>query len=275
MSFRAYLCVKERSATYRRKGTRPTKRKHMSDEIEESVEQTEEIAENAQAAPPAEESKGADEVQKAEAFAKRSKDDQDRNWKEARRKMQELERRAQEQEEVIKKLSVVPQANEDDELDKLGDEDIVTKAQAKKLAAKMAEQIAMKVIKEREASTYEERLQLKYPDFNQVVTKENIEILKENEPELAESLSYYPDPYKQAIAAYKLLRKAGIGETETVGNLSSKEKEKAIKNGQKPISVNAVTKQSAIGNAHMFENGLTAELKASLYKEMKEAAKRA
>lgn len=245
----------------------------MSDEVEEIVEQVEGQPEVAQAADPAEESKNAQELQKAEAFAKKSKDDQDRNWKEARRKMQELESKSREQEEVIKKLTAPTPQKEDDELEKLGDDDIVTKAQARKMAAKMAEEIAQKVIHRREAENVGERLQLKYPDFDQVVTKENIETLKEHEPELAESLSYYPDPFKQGIAVYKLMKRAGIGETEIVGN--SKEKDKAIKNSQKPVSVNAVTKQSAIGNAHMFENGLTPELKANLLKEMREAAKRA
>jgi len=242
----------------------------MSDEENASVEQ-----ETAQAVLPADESKSAEEMQKAEAFAKKSKeDDQDRNWKEARRKMQELERKAREQEELIQRLSVPKNAVEEDELDKLGDEDIVTKAQARKLAAKMAEEIAQKVIKQREASTVDERLQIKYPDFAQVVTKENIELLKETEPELAESLGYNPDPYKQGIAVYKLLKKAGIGIDEMKAQAPSKEKEKAIQNSQKPVSVNAVTKQSAIGNAHLFENGLTPELKKTLWKEMQEASKR-
>lgn len=246
----------------------------MSEEVEEIVETQEETQET-QAADPAEESKRAEEVQKAEAFAKKSQDDQERNWKEARRKMQDLELKAREQEEVIRRLTAPAAPKEDDELDKLGDEDIVTKRQAIKLASKMAESIAQKVIKEREATTVDERLSLKYPDFAQVVTKENIELLKENEPELAESLSYNPDPFKQGVAAYKLLKKAAIGGTEQMSNSSMKEKDKAVKNSQKPVSVNAVTKQSAIGNAHMFENGLTPELKASLLKEMKEAAKRA
>lgn len=240
----------------------------MSDEVEESVEQ-----EIAQAAAPAEESSNAQEMQKAQAFAKKSQDDQDRNWKEARRKMQELEARVREQDELIRKQSA-PKP-EEDELSKLGDEDIITYGQHKKATAKLAKEIAAQVIKEHEASTVDERLNLKYPDFAQVVTKENIELLKENEPELAESLSYYPDPFKQGIAVYKLLKKAGVTEGEVVANTSTKEKERATKNSQKPVSVNAVTKQSAIGNAHMFENGLTPELKASLLKEMKEASKRA
>lgn len=241
----------------------------MTDENPEGVEQ--EIVQ--EAIPSATEEPSAEELQKAEAFAKKSQNDQDRNWKEARRKMQELEAKAKEQEELIKKLTTQPSI-EDDELDKLGDEDIVTKRQVKKLASKMAEEIAHKIVRQKEAATVDERLQLKYPDFAEIVTEENIEFLKQNEPELAESLSYYPDPYKQGVAVYKLLKKAGVTESKDMPTMPYKEKEKAIKNGQKPVSVNAVTKSSAIGNASMFENGLTPELKASLLKEMREAAKR-
>lgn len=240
----------------------------MPDETKEGVEETE----VAQADPTAESNDSAEEKQKAETFAKKS-EDQDRNWKETRRKMQELERRAKDQDEIIAQLKAPPRAiHEVDELDKLGDEDIVTKGQAKKLAAKMAEEIAQRVIQQRENSTVEERLNIKFQDFNQVVTRENIELLKETEPELAMSLSHNTDPYSQGIAAYKLLKRLGIGEEE-VSKEPVREKQKAIANSQKPLSVNAVTKTSAIGNAHMFENGLTDELKKSLRKEMAQAIK--
>lgn len=242
----------------------------MEDETQEVEEKVEETA---QAVPPAESNDAAEEVQKAKTFAKKSEDYRDRNWTEARRKMQELEKKASEQEEVIKRLSAPASTKDDDDLDKLGDEDIVTKAQAKRLAAKMAEEIAQRVIRQREASTVDERLQLKFPDFAQVVSEENINYLIENEPELAESLKLNPDPFKQGVAAYKLMKNLGINTGEDV-KTPSREKDKAIKNSQKPLSVNAVTKTSAIGNAHMFENGLTPELKASLRKEMAECAKR-
>lgn len=242
----------------------------MSNEEKTGVE--EEIP---QVVPQTEVTDAQQETQKAEAFAnKRSEDDQERNWKEARRAKQELERKVREQEELIHRLQTPAPAQIEDDLDKLGDEDIVTKAQAKRLAAKMAEEIAQKVIRQREASTMDERLTLKFPDFAEVVTQENIEQLKQTEPELAESLAHNPDPYKQGVAVYKLLKKAGIGmEPKVDPNL--REKEKAVKNSQKPVSVNAVTKQSAIGNAHMFENGLTPELKKSLWAEMQQAMKSA
>jgi len=240
----------------------------MPDETQEGVEQDQEVA---QAVPTAESNDSAEEKQKAETFAKKS-EDQDRNWKETRRKMQELERKAKEQEELIAQLKSPPRAAQEDELDKLGDDDIITKGQSKRLMRKEAEEIARQIVRERENATVEDRLTTKFNDFSQVVTRENIELLKETEPELAMSLSHNTDQYSQGVAAYKLLKRLGIG-VEEVAKEPAKEKQKAIANSQKPLSVNAVTKSSAIGNAHMFENGLTEELKKSLRDEMTRAIK--
>ena len=191
--------------------------------------------------------------------------DVDYNWAEARRKMQDLERRAQEQEELIARLSHKPASSDDDELSKLSEDDILTVAQAKKLATKMARQVAQEAIKEREAATVEERLQAKYPDYAQIVTRDNIEILKQQEPELAQSLyRLADDPHAQAIAAYKLIKKLGVKSDAT----PSPEIKKAKENALKPVSVHTVTKNSAIGNAHNFENGLTPELQKALRAEM-------
>lgn len=198
--------------------------------------------------------------------------DQAYNWAEANRKMKELDRQNREMQDKLERFErQKTQHVEVDELDKLGDDDIMTKAQAKKLAERVAQKAASEAIKQREAATVEERLSLKHPDFADVVSKENIELLKQTEPELALSLSHNPDPYAQGVAAYKLIKKLGLGREAEV----SPEKEKAKINAQKPVSVNAVAKQSAIGNAHMFENGLTKELKGSLWKEMQDCAKRA
>lgn len=193
------------------------------------------------------------------------------NWAEARRKMQELERRSQEQEELIARLSNKPAAPEEDELAKLSEDDILTVAQARKLATKMARQVAHEAIKEREAATVEERLQSKFPDYDQVVTRENVEILKQQEPELAQSLMRLADdPFAQAKAAYRLIKTLGVKTDPSPGP----EVKKARENASKPVSVNAVTRNSAIGNASLFENGLTPELKKQLWSEMQTAIKR-
>jgi len=186
------------------------------------------------------------------------------NWAEARKGLAE---RDKEIKELREKLASVAQSQEKEIA--LSDDDLLTAKDGRKVFRQEAAEIVRDAIKQYEVSTLEERLVQKYPDFNDVVTPKNIEFLKETEPELAMSLVYLKDdPKAQSVAAYKLLKKLGIG-----ANQSSPEKEKALKNAQKPLSVNAVTKQSAIGNAHLFENGLTPELKSQLWKEMQECMK--
>lgn len=238
-----------------------------------SEEETKDVEQVAQAAVPATETEQVHAESSQESIQdKKKRNDAEYNWAETRKKMQELDRQNREMAQELnslKKQKEPPPA--EDELDKMSDDDIMTKAQAKKMAERMAKKVAEDVLKQRDASTVDERLSTKLPDFADVVTKENIELLKQNEPELAMSLYHIPDPFQQGVAAYKMLKKLGIG-AEVV---KSQEKEKAQKNSQKPLSVNAVTKQSAIGNAHLFENGLTPELKSQLWKEMQEASKRA
>lgn len=199
--------------------------------------------------------------------------DQEYNWNETRRKMQELERRAQEQQELIYRLQTQQaQPLEEDDLAKLADDDIVTAKQARVLAERMAREVAEEAIREREAATADERLKNRFPDFDNVVTRDNIELLKTQDPELAQSLyGLAHDPYAQAVAAYKMLKKTGIGDMAK----NQPSKAKAIENSKKPVSVQSVTKSSAIGEVHKFENGLTPELIKALRKEMDDARKMA
>ena len=188
------------------------------------------------------------ETQEAE---QRKRNDAEYNWGEMRRQMKEKDYQIEElrhQFSQIEKRSPTP--DEVDELANLAEDDILTVAQARKLASKTARSIAEDVIKKREAATVDERVQLKFSDYTDVVTKENIELLKQIEPELAQSLYHIPDPYNQAVAAYKLLKKVAVKKDDS----NSLERKKATENLNKPQSVNTVTKNSAIGNAHLFEN---------------------
>lgn len=232
----------------------------MSTEIQESVVH-EEIAQAS--SQPETENQHVDERSIQENS--RENNSAEYNWAEARRKMKRLEDENRAYKAEFEKVQSaqkqqVPEENFDAD-------EILTAGQAKKLA----EQIARDLIRKNEAATVDERLELKHPDFSQVVSRENIEILKETEPELAFSLANISDAYKQGVTAYKMLKRLGIYRE----NESSPEKEKAIKNSQKPVSINAVTKNSAIGNAHLFENGLTPALKKQLWNEMQACRKQA
>lgn len=191
----------------------------------------------------------------------------DYNWQEARRIMREQEQQIRELREQM-----TARVKEPDELDKLSDDDLINAKQAKVLAERHARKIAEEAIRRREAETVEDRIKAKLPDFDEVVSMENLDKLKYLKPSLARSLASNTDPYDQALAVYDAIK---MLEEPIMRKPDLKEKAQALKNANKPISANAASKQSAIGNAHMFENGLTPELKKQLYKEMQDCAKRA
>lgn len=184
------------------------------------------------------------------------------NWAEARRVRQEQDRIIREQNDTIHRLSNGQQTKEDPAL---SDDDLLTVKDLRKVTSKRDQEYA------RELQQYKEELQrLKYPDIDQVLSPENIANFEQNEPELAESLlALSGDPIKMKQAAYKLIKK-----TMPQNSTPSLEKKQAEVNAKKPVPVQAIAKgQSAIGNAKLFENGLTPELKKQLFAEM-EAARR-
>lgn len=184
------------------------------------------------------------------------------NWSETRRKMAELERIAQEQQELIKKL----QSKDAPEEENLSEDDLLTVGQLKKVNSKRDQETLMALQRQRE-----EVLALRYPDMDQVLSNENLEIFEKQEPELASALlEMRHDPIKMRINAYNMIKK--LVKTNDPQKL---DKIRAETNAKKPISVQSVGRGSAIGDISSFENGLTPELKQKLYKEMQEAIKRA
>ena len=194
--------------------------------------------------------------------------DVDYNWSEARRKLDQLERENREQRELLHQMQAQQTPKPIDEIAGLDDDDIITVKQHRSSVSKIARQVAEEVVRQRDAATVDDRLRSKFSDYDQVVSVDNIETLQKNDPELAQSLKMLADdPYKQSVAAYKLLKNMGYG--PSVNNAPTTfEKKKASDNLQKPVSINAVSKQSAIGNMSMFENGLTKDLKDKLYQQM-------
>lgn len=198
------------------------------------------------------------------------------NWAQARREMQELKQRNLEYEnELLRLKQSYQQKPEVDPLDNIADDDIVTRSQTERLIDKRAENKARKIVEEymqqKEVETVEDRIKMKLPDFDDVVNEDAINSLKNQHPEIAESLhALRNNPYKQAKAVYDAV-KAFVPRQNVQTGI---EKKKAQDNSQKPISVQAAPKQSAIGQVHMFENGLTPEVKKQLWKEMQDASKR-
>lgn len=119
-------------------------------------------------------------------------------------------------------------------------------------------------------SFVEAKLKMEYPDIEKVVTKENIEILSMQEPDIAATIQDSQDLYKKAVTAYKLIKKFGI---QTDDNYHQ-DRVRAQENSSKPRPLTSIAPQqgnSPLSHANAFANGLTDELRAQLLKEMMEA----
>ena len=233
----------------------------MTEEETQVVEQADPLVQATDQATESVEEQAERQQPQVEETSKRK--DVDYNWSEARRRMAELERITREQQQTIDRLSKshVP---EEDDLEGLSNDDILTVAQAKKMQDARSKQAQIEFQRQKE-----EILRLKYPDIDQVLSQENIAYFEQNEPELAETLlALSNDPIKMKQTAYKLIKK-----TIPQSTPPSMEKKKAELNAKKPVSVQAVAKNSAIGNANLFENGLTPELRKQLFAEMQTAIK--
>ena len=121
--------------------------------------------------------------------------------------------------------------------------------------------------------TVEVRLKSQYPDFDTVVSVDNLNALRNANPELAEMILATPDIYKQATIAYKMVKQYGI---DTPKPNFDAEKALAQKNAAKPKPMASVSPQqgsSPMSHANAFANGMTKDLKAQLLAEMRAAQK--
>jgi len=123
------------------------------------------------------------------------------------------------------------------------------------------------------SATTEAKLKSKYNDFDKVVSKENVEALVRDYPELGDTLRANNDLYSQAVTAYTMIKQMGVYKEDNYTN----DKAKAEANAGKPRPLAAVSPQQGEGpltRANAFANGLTDELKSQLLKEMREARSR-
>jgi len=196
--------------------------------------------------------------------------DKEYNFRQLREKSRQIEEERdyyrKQVEEMIRasKSRVEPE----EESSSVGDEDLIEGRHYKALESQVRE--LTKHVKQRELETIPERLKSRFSDFDDVVTKENIEKLKETEPELYQSITSGNDLFAKGVSAYKALKGLGLYKPKED---FSKQKEVVKNNHSKPMSVQAVKGQGALHEANVFAQGLTPDLKKQLQKEMEEARK--
>jgi len=188
---------------------------------------------------------------------------QEYNWKQAREQQRRLEEDNRELRRAIEEMQAPKAQPQQEEEFSIADDDLVEGRHVKMLMQKVESQL-----RQQKNEAVPDRLKARFPDFDDVVTKENVERLKKEEPELLASIVANPDVYAKGIAAYKLLKR-----TYPAGENLEKEKAKLAANRTRPGSGNAAAKQSPLAEADRFANGLTPELKRQLLAEMEEASR--
>jgi vacuolar-type H+-ATPase subunit I/STV1 len=194
--------------------------------------------------------------------------DAQKSFRELRDQKLRLER---ERDEALRKLKEAEAKAASEEI-MVGDDDIVEGKHLTKTNKKIKQLEEELKNYQQQASmlSVESRIKSKYPDFDKVVTIDNIEKFKTKYPSLASTLDATPDLFTKADAAYELIQKFGINESDPY----MEDKQKAQLNASKPRPTASLSPQqggSPLEKANAFAGGLTDELKAQLHKEMMES----
>lgn len=115
-------------------------------------------------------------------------------------------------------------------------------------------------------------LRSKHPDFEKVVSAENVAVLKELHPEIYQTLSSNNDLYSTGSSAYTIIKNLGIH----VEDVYQQDRAKIQANAIKPKSLATISPQrgeSPLSQANAFSQGLTPALQKQLIEEMQAARK--
>lgn len=118
----------------------------------------------------------------------------------------------------------------------------------------------------------ETRLKTEFPDFDRVVSPENIEVFRTAFPEIAQTLSTSNDLYNKAVTAYTLIKKLGISNEAQI----ELERNRVQQNMAKPKPVSSIQPQKSttpLEQANPFAQGLTKDLRDQLRREMEQSRK--
>lgn len=208
-----------------------------------------------------------------EAVKSPVEDAQERNWRQVRQQMKELERELKHERELREQAQrLAPsQPKEVDEFDAIGSEEFIPKGKIEKLAERKAQQIAETIVKreterimrEQEQSQFLDRLNRQYSDFGDIVNPTTLQLLEEQEPELAKTIADQKDPYKIGMQSYKYIKALNIAGKVPETRRSKEVEKKLEKNAQTVQSPQAYDKRPMAQAFQMSEDE-----RNSIYDEM-------
>ncbi len=201
------------------------------------------------------------------------------SWKALRQQKELAEKRALEAEKRLQESQKQPNQQAADEEDlslNLGEDDFAEGKHLSKVDKKIQRlENQLKQYQEQSAlSATEARLKAQFPDFDRILSVENMDNLQAAYPEIANTINSSNDLYSKAVTAYTMIKKLGIAPQEDV---FSNDRALAQRNAAKPKPLASISPQqgdSPLSKANAFANGtLTDDLKKSLWKEMNEYRK--
>ena len=191
-----------------------------------------------------------------------------------RNQLEQMQRYGQQKQQPVEEL---PEVEQEPQFD-FADDALMEGKQVKKVFSSVNKELqaVKKQLKQFHSQSSEMAVEAKikavYPDFDDVVSVENVARLNADYPEIAKTLRDTPDIWNKASSAYSIMKKFGIYRDKSF----DEDKMKAIKNAQKPRPVASVNPQhgdSPLSKANAFANGLTPDLRKQMLKEMAEARK--
>ena len=206
------------------------------------------------------------------------------SWKTIRDRMAAAEKRAQDLEQALKQAQSKPDdQSPDEDLSINIEEDALAEGKHLKKVDKrfnkmqkeleQYKQELKQAQQQTQQQTIRQNLKTQFPDFEQVCNDENIARLQVQEPELYKMLDSSSDLYATGVSAYKMIKQMGIASPQ---DFYSAERALAHKNSLKPKPLASISPQqgdSPLSKANAFANGLTDDVKKSLWKEMEDIRK--
>jgi hypothetical protein len=211
-------------------------------------------------------------------------DRNDRNWRELNKSKEEWKRKAQMQDELIQRIlnqqpqaqPVINQVPEEDIIQELAKEEYVPGEKVAKGFKKLKEDFRREIdeVKKSYASQQQNSLfndlRREFPDFDEVVNSENLKILEETNPRLANTIAATKDAYAIAIQSYEYIKAKGIGSKEAP---SKRVRETEAKIEQNKKTVQTPMDKRPMAQAFSYET-MSADQKKALQREMYSNANR-
>jgi len=199
---------------------------------------------------------------------------QERNWREMRQRQADLERENQLLREMHQRSiqpQVQPQEPQVDLISELSKQDYVPGELAAKSIKKVQEEFAKQLQElknQYQQSKYVDsinELRKEYPDLEDVVNPDTLQIVKEKNPRLAQAWQGLDD-YSIYVQAYPYIKNTGILD-EATGSRRAKEVEKKIEQNKKTVQTPQAFEKRPMAQAFNFDR-LSESQKKDLFNEM-------